>query len=121
MTPWWKLELCMASWILLDETERMRTLHHLLCSANVRVDAGGAVDSPCVDPPAVEAFAATVGRFGVQNAAQVAFIENALEHSEHAKRCNEWREDARGQGLLPFREWAPSAPEPKTSKRRGKK
>lgn len=108
--PWWKVELSLPYWLLADDMERYRLLHHELMHCRVKVSGEDEEESPTVVSHDVEEFVSTVGRFGFRDAYQFALTENGQRHSEYEIRKRDWEFTIEGQGLL-FGAWGNDGPE----------
>lgn len=96
---WWDIDISLISWCLRTPMERRRLLHRQLSYLAIRVTNDDNV-KPSMNHPNLQEFSATVARFGMEGADQVAFVANALENPRTTPHLKEFRTNAKGQGLL---------------------
>lgn len=96
--PFWRMTLSLPAWMMMDDGERERLVHHELGHAELEVSETGK-ETPKGRGHEMEEFAATVGRYGVMGEAQACVVAHAAAHPETVRLIEAAGWD-RGQGLL---------------------
>jgi len=94
--PAFRLELSLPWWLLADDDEQERGLHHLLAYCGMETG-----DRPVLRKADIVAHASTLARFGVGGVRQAMAVAHAQAHPTHERLLREYGFDpASGQGML---------------------
>lgn len=78
--PFWRITLSLPVWMMLDDQERERLVHHEMGHAELLVSEDGLKVTPKVKGHEIEEFAATAGRYGTMGEMQARVIAHAAAH-----------------------------------------
>lgn len=93
--PWFRITLSLPAWLLLDDDERYRLLHHEMGHCGI-----SAAGQPITLAHEVEEFVSTSARFGPAHPDHIRLSQAIAHHPETVIRMREWEIDDRGQGQL---------------------
>jgi hypothetical protein len=106
--PFWEITLALDAWLLAHEVERWRLVHHEMAHADLDFgddEDGNATPKPAIKHHDVEDFTSTMGRFGPEFAAELAFMDAAAAHPSIGEKRKQW--SGTGAQVALFPAWDP--------------